>query len=76
MAVDTKSMRDLVDAAPGDRMAMQKSHLQALIDATPGDHMVVDKNQIRGFLGAIDLGRVADQLAGMSQRVRDIAIAA
>lgn len=76
MAVDTKSMRDLVDAAPGDRMAMQKSHLQALIDATPGDQMVVEKNQIRGFLGAIDLGRVADQLAGMSQRVRDIAIAA
>lgn len=76
MAVDTKSMRVLVDAAPGDRMAMQKSHLHALIDATPGDAMAVEKNQIRSLLDAVDLGRVADQLAGMSQRVRDMAIAA
>lgn len=76
MAVDTKSMRDLVDGTPGDRMAMQKSHLQALIDATPGDHMAVEKNQIRSLLDAVDLGRVAEQLAGMSQQVLSMAIAA
>lgn len=76
MQVDTKSMRDLIDAAPGDRMAMEKSHLQALIDATPGNRMAVEKNQIRSFLDAVDLGRVADQLAGMSQQVLAMAIAA
>lgn len=74
MAVDTKSMRDLIDAAPGDRMAMDKSHLHALIDAAPGDRMAVEKNQIRWLLDAVDLGRVADQLAGMSQQVRSLAI--
>jgi hypothetical protein len=57
MAVDTKSMRDLIDAAPGDRMALEK-------------------NQIRSFLDAVDLGRIADQLAGMSQHVRGMAIPA
>ncbi len=76
MHVDTDGMRQVVDAAPGDRMAMPKAELVALINAAPGDHIAVEKNQIRGFLGAIDLGRVADQLAGMSQRVRDMAIAA
>ena len=38
--------------------------------------MAVEKNQIRSLLDAVDLGRVADQLAGMSQRVRAMAIAA
>jgi hypothetical protein len=69
-------MRDLIDAAPGDRMAMDKSHLHALIDAAPGDRMALEKNQIRSFLDAVDLGRIADQLAGMSQHVRGMVIAA
>lgn len=76
MAVDTKSMRDLVDAAPGDRMAMEKRHLHALIDAAPGDQVAIEKNQIRSFLDAVELGRYADQLAGMSRQVRAMAIAA
>jgi hypothetical protein len=76
MAVDTKSMRDVVDAAPGDRMAMAKQHLHALIDAAPGDMMPVDKGLIRWLLTGIDLGHVADQLAGMSQQVRSLAVAA
>jgi hypothetical protein len=76
MAVDTKSMRDLIDAAPGDRMAMAKGDFHALIDAVPGGRVAVDKNQFRAFLDAVDLGRVADQLSSMSQRVRDMAIAA
>ncbi len=76
MTVDTKSMRDIIDAAPGDRMAMSKSHLHALIDAAPGDAMAVEKNQIRSLLDAVDLGRVASQLAGMSQQVLAMAIAA
>jgi hypothetical protein len=76
MAVDTKSMRELIDAAPGDRMAMAKSHLHALIDAAPGDRMAVEKNQIRSLLDAVDLGHIADQLAGMSQQVLAMAIAA
>lgn len=66
MAVDTKSMRDLVDAAPGDRMAMQKSHLPAPIDATPGDRMAVEKNQIHSLLDAVDLGRVSSWLCIVS----------
>ncbi|USU12748.1 hypothetical protein NF701_02455 [Sphingomonadaceae bacterium OTU29THOMA1] len=76
MAVDTKSMRDLVDASPGDRMAMEKRHLQALIDAAPGDRMPVEKSQIRALLDAVELGRVAEQLAGMSRQVLALAIAA
>jgi len=76
MAVDTKSMRELVDAAPGDRMAMEKQHLHALIDAAPGEHVAVDKGQLRSFLGAIELGRAADQLAGLSRDIRAMAIAA
>ncbi len=76
MAVDTKSMRELINAAPGDRMAMDKRHLQALIDAAPGDRLPVEKNQIRSLLDAVDLGRVADQLAGMSQQVLAMAAAA
>ncbi len=76
MHVDTDSMRQVVNAAPGDRMAMPKAELVALINAAPGDHVAVEKNQIRGFLGAIDLGRVAEQLAGMSQQVLALAIAA
>ncbi len=76
MAVDTKSMRELINAAPGDRMAMDKRHLQALIDAAPGDRLPVEKNQIRSLLDAVDLGRVADQLAGMSKQVLAMAAAA
>lgn len=76
MAVDTKSMRDIIDAAPGDHMAMDKRHLHALIDAAPGDRLALEKTQIRSMLDAVDLGSVADQLAGMSQRLRSLAIAA
>jgi hypothetical protein len=75
MGVDTKSMREIVDAAPGDRMAMRKSDLHALIDAAPGDHVAIEKGQLRGFLGAIDLGRVADQLAAHAGELRAMAIA-
>ena len=32
MTVDTKSMRDLLEAAPGDRVAMEKDHVRKLLD--------------------------------------------
>jgi len=32
MTVDTKSMRDLMDATPGDRVAMEKAHMRQLLD--------------------------------------------
>ncbi len=76
MHVDTDSMRQVVNAAPGNRMAMTKIEFVALINAAPGEHVAVEKDQIHGLLGAVDLGRVADELAGMSQRVRELAIAA
>ncbi len=76
MAADTKSMRDLIDAAPGDRMVMDKRHLVALIEETPGQALPLEKNHIRALLDAVDLGRIADQLAGMSNAVRSLAAAA
>lgn len=76
MAADTKSMRELIDAAPGDRMVMDKRHLVALIEETPGDALPLEKTQIRSWLDAVDLGRVADQLAGISHAVRGLAAAA
>lgn len=76
MAIDTKSMRDLVDAAPGDRMVMAKPHFLALVQETSGANIVVEKHHLRALLDAVDLGRVADQLADMSERVRSLAIAA
>ncbi|GGB21388.1 hypothetical protein GCM10011380_08690 [Sphingomonas metalli] len=76
MAIDTNGMRQVMDLAAGDRMAMDKQHLHALIDATPGTVMAIEKRQVRTMLDAIDLGRVADQLAGISEIVRGMAIAA
>lgn len=76
MAADTKSMRELIDAAPGDRMLMHKSHLVALIEETPGEALPLEKHQIRTLLDAVDLGRIADQLAGISHAVRGLAAAA
>lgn len=32
MTVDTKSMRELLEAAPGDRVAMEKDHVRKLLD--------------------------------------------
>lgn len=32
MTVDTKSMRELLQAAPGDRVAMEKDHVLKLLD--------------------------------------------
>lgn len=76
MAADTKGMREFMDATPGDRMAMDKRDLIALIQETPGQALPVDKNHIRSLLDAVDLGRIADGLAGMSQAVRGMAAAA
>ena len=76
MAADTTSMRKLIDAAPGDRMVMDKRHLVALIEETPGEQLPLEKTQIRQLLDAVDLGRIADQLAGISQAVRGLAAAA
>ncbi|WP_267395323.1 MULTISPECIES: hypothetical protein [unclassified Sphingomonas] len=32
MTIDTKSMRKLLEAAPGNRVAMEKDHVRRLLD--------------------------------------------
>lgn len=50
MTVDTRSMRELLDAAPGNHVAMEKDHVRKLLD-------VVDAGQTAAF-ALVDLTRL------------------
>lgn len=55
MTVDTNAMRKMLEAAPGDRVAMDKDHVRTILD-------IVDAGQIAASAIA-DLCRLSTPLA-------------
>lgn len=51
MDVDTKAMRELIDASPGTLMAVEKAHLHAMLNAI--EHGQTVEQQLAGIRSSL-----------------------